>query len=334
MNILVVGNGFDLAHGLPTKYSDFLGFIDYFNIFRSEENIDIERIKEADNFKKLNKNVQKYLLNEKTFDQDNELMNELEQIASENIWIKHLIWCKRENLLKGENWIDFEYEISEIIKGLDYFERKKIKELNELKNYQASCVKKARKFINENSKVLNIYSKNNNITFVNMTFIEENYFSDKKMVINILNDELNNLIRALEIYLGDIVGSIPVNNRLKDIEDIQRNESINKVISFNYTNTFEKLYVNENEEVKYDYIHGTLDISRDNTENNMVLGIDEYLTGNEKNERLDFIKFKKYFQRIYKKTGCEYKKWLEIDGFIDSENNYGIANTIYIWTFS
>ena len=26
MNILVLGNGFDLAHGLPTKYSDFLEF--------------------------------------------------------------------------------------------------------------------------------------------------------------------------------------------------------------------------------------------------------------------------------------------------------------------
>ncbi len=24
MNILVIGNGFDLAHGLPTKYGDFL----------------------------------------------------------------------------------------------------------------------------------------------------------------------------------------------------------------------------------------------------------------------------------------------------------------------
>ncbi|MFQ7826582.1 MAG: AbiH family protein, partial [Anaerobutyricum hallii] len=23
MNILIVGNGFDLAHGLPTKYADF-----------------------------------------------------------------------------------------------------------------------------------------------------------------------------------------------------------------------------------------------------------------------------------------------------------------------
>ena len=27
MNILVIGNGFDLAHGLPTKYEDFLEFI-------------------------------------------------------------------------------------------------------------------------------------------------------------------------------------------------------------------------------------------------------------------------------------------------------------------
>jgi len=26
MNILLIGNGFDLAHGLPTKYTDFLIF--------------------------------------------------------------------------------------------------------------------------------------------------------------------------------------------------------------------------------------------------------------------------------------------------------------------
>lgn len=30
MNILVIGNGFDLAHGLPTKYTDFLGFVERF----------------------------------------------------------------------------------------------------------------------------------------------------------------------------------------------------------------------------------------------------------------------------------------------------------------
>lgn len=31
MNILVLGNGFDLAHGLPTKYKDFLDLVERFN---------------------------------------------------------------------------------------------------------------------------------------------------------------------------------------------------------------------------------------------------------------------------------------------------------------
>ena len=31
MTILVIGNGFDLAHHLPTQYCDFLNFIKAFN---------------------------------------------------------------------------------------------------------------------------------------------------------------------------------------------------------------------------------------------------------------------------------------------------------------
>jgi hypothetical protein len=29
MKILVIGNGFDLAHGLPTRYDDFMNFLEY-----------------------------------------------------------------------------------------------------------------------------------------------------------------------------------------------------------------------------------------------------------------------------------------------------------------
>ena len=29
MNILVIGNGFDLAHKLPTRYNDFLKYYQY-----------------------------------------------------------------------------------------------------------------------------------------------------------------------------------------------------------------------------------------------------------------------------------------------------------------
>lgn len=34
MNILVIGNGFDLAHGLPTTYKDFLTFAQVYTIYR------------------------------------------------------------------------------------------------------------------------------------------------------------------------------------------------------------------------------------------------------------------------------------------------------------
>lgn len=40
MNILVIGNGFDLAHGLPTKYKDFLFFCSVVKEIISDSKID------------------------------------------------------------------------------------------------------------------------------------------------------------------------------------------------------------------------------------------------------------------------------------------------------
>lgn len=40
-NVLLVGNGFDLAHGLPTKYGDFLCLIKnwaFFRLLQKEKN--------------------------------------------------------------------------------------------------------------------------------------------------------------------------------------------------------------------------------------------------------------------------------------------------------
>lgn len=44
----------------------------------------------------------------------------------------------------------------------------------------------------------------------------------------------------------------------------------------------------------------------------MVLGIDEYLPKDRKNKEIEFIAFKKFYQRIYKETGCKYKEWSDI----------------------
>lgn len=43
MNILVIGNGFDLAHGLPTRYTDFLKFTELFvNCYEKVQNRQID----------------------------------------------------------------------------------------------------------------------------------------------------------------------------------------------------------------------------------------------------------------------------------------------------
>lgn len=49
-----------------------------------------------------------------------------------------------------------------------------------------------------------------------------------------------------------------------------------------------------------------------NSENksNIVLGIEEYFDDEQKNKCLEFVKFKKYYQRIQKNTDSKYYDWI------------------------
>ena len=120
MNILLIGNGFDLAHGLPTKYTDFLEFVKMIKIIK-EKNIfnDGFAISDAgcnvDNGK-LHQDIRLTILNKAN---DNKLegdSKELIDCINHNIWIEYFLQC--DSFLK-ENWIDFESEISRIIKIID-----------------------------------------------------------------------------------------------------------------------------------------------------------------------------------------------------------------------
>lgn len=104
--------------------------------------------------------------------------------------------------------------------------------------------------------------------------------------MRLLND-LKRLIRAFEIYLCEYVEK-------KEI-----------ILSFNYTHIFSKLYKvssKSKQEVSdsFDYMHGEADINNTVETNNMVLGIDEYLSKKRRDKDIEFIAFKKYYQRIYK----------------------------------
>lgn len=314
MNILIIGNGFDLAHGLPTKYWDFLMFVKCI-----KEHGSLNGIEKSNIFGELSKEIRNLIYNEDYRSSDNkEELLEFLELIKDNIWIEYFI-DKIEDKDKNKGWIDFELEISQVIKSLDY-----------LQKYNKVCAKNSNNRNNpDDSELFNqAYKfldkmKNKGITDHNAKFKCSSFYDDvANDIICELNNELNNLIRCLEIYLDEFVGKIDKKTFSQDILYISKSDSkIDKVLSFNYTKTYENIYSIVNRAVEYDYIHGKINSKRNKLQNDMVLGIDEYLEADKKDKELDFIQFKKYFQRIYKKTGCEYRKWVEEIKYKNDEFN-------------
>ena len=87
-----------------------------------------------------------------------------------------------------------------------------------------------------------------------------------------LDEEKKKLVKALALYMDSFVGKIKVNS-LPIIEKYH----FDKLLSFNYTSTYEDLY---SDDIETCYIHGKP--GGDLTNNNMVLGFDDhYIDGNK-----------------------------------------------------
>lgn len=291
MNILLIGNGFDLAHELPTKYTDFLEFIKVIKqILRIGKVSGIDwgnTCQEVRNLLKNNKgNVQNNVLQKKQM---------WRSLIDGNIWIDYFL---QNNMHGKENWIDFESEISDVIQSLDYDMHGKD---NDFSLYDEVTKALSNEFIDCHGQLIDLE-----------TFKE---IRDK------LYADLNNLICALEIYLAEYVNAIDYVKQSPDIirammekrkdKDVTKGVIMNKVICFNYTNTFERVYPYSSFN-DIDYIHGKAENDRDTEFNNMVLGIDEFLSKERQDIHTEFIAFKKFYQRIYKQTGCKYKEWVDM----------------------
>lgn len=279
MNIIVIGNGFDLAHGLPTKYTDFLEFVKVLN------NVLEERNKDYDCIDMCNINVQiKTLIKENITQQ----IEQWKSLLNDNFWIEYFL----QNDMHGkENWIDFESEISDLIQSIhmDMYEKRSLTSMYE----EIDGI-----FINE---FLENYLWKDNVDR------KLNIYKDIK---DKLYDDLNRLIKALEIYLYQYVNKINCEKKLLDIQEIIAEKEICKILSFNYTNTIERVYIDKSN-MDIDFIHGKANKDLEIEKNNMVLGIDEFLPAEKQNINVEFVEFKKFYQRIYKETGCKYKNWVD-----------------------
>ncbi len=263
MNILMIGNGFDLEHDLPTQYVDFLKFVEKFSFtYRWVKNMPIELCTIDDEYLKLIFERPEY----------RNRVDALHIFTENNIWINHFNCAYKEHLVNRENWVDFESEISDVIQSMD-----------ELLKYYINIDKGG----NENKTLESFYrNKLQNIG---------NFFSTESIMQKILEllIDLDKLIGALEIYIWDYIGSKRIQYYNPDIAQI----CPDKVLSFNYSDTYKILYAYNQKNIDYSYIHGKaennisffvdgaeadkeeidLRIQKNADLNNMVLGIDEYL---------------------------------------------------------
>lgn len=238
--MLVVGNGFDLAHGLPTRYQDMLDALSH--------------------------------------DTASWLSLEDRQRYSDNPFIKY--FSKYKDL---PGWTGFESEIQQIVNYLS-------------KPYQNVHTEKVH------------YDIENLFLDIRIAW----HSHDTKTMWNILQRDLDELISYIDVYLSKYIPS-QLPKALSTDSQYPRfvyKRHYDYFLSFNYTNTysdFGKMMNDGNGIVvptEDQFIHGCC--SAIGASQNIVLGIEDNDPSN-----LDTIYFKKYFQRIQKKTGREVFDWFD-----------------------
>lgn len=286
-DILLIGNGFDLAHNLHTKYDDFLYIMKNWASF----NVMYQSVRKGHDVNE-KEEFYKYLKNARDMDDGN--MQLLSKIIESNSWIKYFRRCEAEI----DGWIDFEREIYPVI---DLF-GKVIRQTD----YEISingAIRIDRKNFNANEMSIaglwkDYFEVESLAIIVKLPYGSVQYGILKKKILKSLRESFDEFINAFEIYLYEFV------YREKNVPILDQIRRINPkyVVSFNYTLT-EKLYGIKEENVHH--IHGMMRENLFVGKNNMVLGVNE-----QENQDMDFIYFVKYFQRIQKASGVNYKHFV------------------------
>ena len=122
MNIFLLGNGFDLQHGFPTKYINFLNIVHFLQNHYDEsmktvaDVLSDSRLQEKDGW--IAKSYEKLGWAYNGVELHKEDVKQIVNEAKNNFWFKYLFNSYNKDL----GWIDFEKEIAKVINVLsDYF---------------------------------------------------------------------------------------------------------------------------------------------------------------------------------------------------------------------
>jgi hypothetical protein len=295
MNIIILGNGFDLAHDLQTKYIDLIEFC---NNFQSSD------IK---------------------FDDDN-INNEFLHIISTNFWLSYFNKILKFIQESGNTWIDFENIIYDSLNIFTH--RSNNSFIYTYETVNTNMLKYQQ--INEMTNRLQI-TLAEELYNLNYDYVERSGYTTKiqikitnvEAICSKLYDELRNFTRILELYIFFIVDQ---NNNLdkykynfskfkcKPVSEIK---PVIYIINFNYTHFLEQFIHNYPIYPIFIYPHGKInnqDLFKPNKSNstNLILGTKSFISRDRNNKIPLYLKiFQKHNQRHMYDTIDKYQELLK-----------------------
>ena len=328
-SILILGNGFDIRHGLPTRYTDFMTFVNYWDVFyntycfnKPEENENEQY--EIDVNLTYNNELRENSLKEFgrfPFHYNHDDIEFLNKNLLNNIWITYFRKVQADS---SYNWIDFENEIQNVIEIVDrYFD------LLLSGKIQTPCQDIEDSICNV---ILNFEQKINNTKYISylneirLSASETSILNSKSILNDFMADSLEEMTECFRLYLKDFISRIRVTGN----KSLEKDINPDYVITFNYTETIYKLW--DDELILKQSVHGRCATDYDMLGGNIVLGIED----NKFGDRLEHTRFQKYYQRIIKKTGGDYRAWVQegkskvsFIGFSFSKMDEGIIKTFF-----
>ena len=317
MKILLLGNGFDLYHYFPTRYDNFLHTVDFLQKHYDEKTMSTigdvfgdERLLKTDSF--IPKCYEKYSSVYNDFKLDVDKINQIISLSKDNIWFKYFLSVFNKEL----GWIDFEREIARVIHAFEMFFLKEtaVSDISFPTDKIDEYIIKFFDFFYENkvldpsdSSWLSVYRVN---AVLKEYQIEKLYGSkivtiNKFKIIEKLYDKLLNLSEILKLYLEVFVNdAIDMISEQHLLPKTSLFNGVDTVITFNYTTTFENIYEANN----VHHLHGELT-------DNIILGVNPD-ANDEANEEdfvnTDFLKFKKYYQRVLNGSDIGYLESIKL----------------------
>ncbi|BAK27790.1 bacteriophage abortive infection AbiH family protein [Streptococcus gallolyticus subsp. gallolyticus] len=221
----------------------------------------------------------------------------------------------------GEKWSSIELVISDIAEAISYF-KGHLEEFSQIfsNGSDIDLTKIQEKFITKPN-------------FAALSFVVDylighrfDYSIGFQKVIDVCNEKfiesLEDLTDYLEFYLTYLdkldFEKRKIEKKRSNLDVIEGVENA-KVLTFNYTDTANKLFGIP--EGNTHFIHGRIDFARDKkTINTMVFGIED----KTENINPDLISYQKFYQRIIKETGSDYRKFFEIRDLYGNVDNMNI----------